>query len=109
MKYGFCALAVAAAVVAGPAWGQQPRRTFVSGKGADTGNCPLMTPCRSFQAFASISVNGSQTQVDAATSFALVQAALALMYKAGASAPWGVSTLSALHPVWCRHATKPWA
>lgn len=49
MRYVVRTIAVIGVILAGPVWGQQVRRTFVSGKGADTGNCSVITPCRSFQ------------------------------------------------------------
>ena len=48
MRHRLLAFAVAAFAFS-PAWGAQLQNTFVSGKGADTGNCALAAPCRSFQ------------------------------------------------------------
>ena len=67
MKHRLPALAVAAAILAGPAWGQQLQNTYVSGKGADSGNCPLTTPCRSFQyALSQTQTGGTLSALDTA-------------------------------------------
>lgn len=59
MKYLFRTIAIIGVVVASPAW-SQVRRTFVSGKGVDSGNCPVVTPCRSFQYALSQTLSGGE-------------------------------------------------
>lgn len=85
MRHRLLAFAVAA-VAFSPAWGAQLQNTFVSGKGADTGNCAVAAPCRSFQyALSQTLPNGTLTALDSAGYGAVI-----MYYPATIKAPSGV-------------------
>lgn len=86
MKYGFCALVLMVASIASPAWGQQVRRTFVSGKGSDTGNCSLVAPCRSFQYALSQTQSGGEVMALDTAGYGAVNILRAVMI----TAPTGI-------------------
>lgn len=83
-------LAFAAALAFSPAWGAQLQNTFVSGKGADTGNCTMAAPCRSFQYGLSQTLpNGTLTALDSAGYGAVI-----MYYPATIKAPSGVVAIA---------------